>query len=186
MRLALIYALLDGAREIDRVHIQAALAVWKYCAASARFIFGDLLGNTTADAILRALRKAGASGMTRTEIHSVFGGNRRSGDISRRWNCCSRAGKRGSFTHSHRTDGRARLGLRFSRKPAPHRFQLKIMRNNAKLIPPSSAQNLRAQSQIGLNSQRAIALTKNSGSDFRRITLNSLNSHLRRGVCEGG
>ena len=33
--------------------------------ASARFIFGDLLGNTTADAILRALRKARASGKTR-------------------------------------------------------------------------------------------------------------------------
>ena len=62
LRLALIYALLDGAREIDRVHIQAALAMWTYCAASARFIFGDLLGNTTADAILRALRKVAPSG----------------------------------------------------------------------------------------------------------------------------
>ena len=28
LRLALIYALLDGAREIDLVHIQVALAVW--------------------------------------------------------------------------------------------------------------------------------------------------------------
>ena len=32
LRLALIYALLDGAREIDHVHIQAALAMWTYCA----------------------------------------------------------------------------------------------------------------------------------------------------------
>ena len=36
MRLALIYALLDGAGEIDRVHIEAALAVWAFCEASAR------------------------------------------------------------------------------------------------------------------------------------------------------
>ena len=55
----LIYALLDGAREIDRVHIEAGLAMWNYCKASARYIFGDLLGNTAADAILRALRTAG-------------------------------------------------------------------------------------------------------------------------------
>ena len=26
------YTLLDGAREIDHVHIQAALAMWTYCA----------------------------------------------------------------------------------------------------------------------------------------------------------
>jgi hypothetical protein len=83
LRVSLIYALLDGAREIDRVHIHAALAVWKYCEASARFIFGDLLGNTTADAILRALRKAAASGKTRAEINDLFGGHRRSGDLQK-------------------------------------------------------------------------------------------------------
>ena len=48
----------------DRLEETGALAtMWKYCEASARYIFGDLLGNTTADAILRALRQVGASGM---------------------------------------------------------------------------------------------------------------------------
>ena len=82
LRLALIYALLDGAGEIDRVHLEAGLAVWTYCEASTRFIFGDLLGNTVADAILRALRRAGANGMTRTDISDVFGHNRHSGKIA--------------------------------------------------------------------------------------------------------
>ena len=60
IRLALIYALLDGGAAIDRVHLEAALAVWAFCDASTRFIFGDVTGDTIADAILRALRSAGA------------------------------------------------------------------------------------------------------------------------------
>ena len=93
LRLSLIYALLDGAREIDHVHIQAALAIWTFCAASARFVFGDLLGNTTADAILRALRKVAPNGQTRTEINALFGHNRRSGDIARALELLLTAGK---------------------------------------------------------------------------------------------
>ena len=49
-------------------HLLAALAVWDYCEASARFIFGDALGDPVADEILRALRQAGEEGMTRTAI----------------------------------------------------------------------------------------------------------------------
>ena len=52
------------ARDRSRPHPGCARHV-DVLRASARFIFGDLLGNTTADAILRALRKAGASGQTR-------------------------------------------------------------------------------------------------------------------------
>jgi len=47
IRLALIYALLDRARQIDVVHLDAALAVWRFCEASARHIFGDTQGNPT-------------------------------------------------------------------------------------------------------------------------------------------
>lgn len=77
IRLALIYALLDGGAAIDRVHLEAALAVWAFCDASTRFIFGDVTGDTIADAILRALRGAGATGKTRTKIYTLFNSNRR-------------------------------------------------------------------------------------------------------------
>ena len=60
LRLSLIYALLDGAREIDREHVEAALALWAYCGASARFVFGDLLGNAMADTILGVAAQGGA------------------------------------------------------------------------------------------------------------------------------
>jgi len=68
IRLALIYALLDGAANIDLPHVKAALAVWEYCEASAAHIFGASLGDNVADEILRALRHAGRDGMTRTAI----------------------------------------------------------------------------------------------------------------------
>ena len=62
VRLSLIYALLDSAAAIRVEHLRAALAVWNYCAASARFVWGDAIGDPTADETLRALRAAGAEG----------------------------------------------------------------------------------------------------------------------------
>jgi Protein of unknown function (DUF3987) len=79
VRLALIYALLDGSGHIDVPHLEAALAVWEYCESSAAFVFGDLLGDPIADEIARALQCAGSEGMTRTAIRDLFGRNR-SGD----------------------------------------------------------------------------------------------------------
>jgi hypothetical protein len=75
IRLALVYALLDQAAEIDVVHLEAALALWRFCEASARHIFGDTVGDPTADTILRALRSAGASGLSRTDLFNLFGRN---------------------------------------------------------------------------------------------------------------
>lgn len=83
MRLALIYALLDASREIRRAHLEAALEVWRYADASARFIFGEALGDPLADEILAALRVA-TDGLTRTEIiRDIFGRHRAAEDISR-------------------------------------------------------------------------------------------------------
>src|SRR5262249_46059285 len=71
VRLALIYALLDLSNAIGEVHLQAALAVWKYCERSCRFIFGERLGFPLADRILDALRRS-PDGMTRTDISDLF------------------------------------------------------------------------------------------------------------------
>jgi hypothetical protein len=46
VRLALTYALLDGAAAIDAAHVDAALAVWRYCEQSARIIFEKRLLHT--------------------------------------------------------------------------------------------------------------------------------------------
>jgi hypothetical protein len=81
LRLALIYALLDGAPEIRRQHLDAAFEVWRYCDESARYIFGDRLGNPIADTILDALKRTPA-GLTRREISGVLGHNKKSAEIT--------------------------------------------------------------------------------------------------------
>lgn len=82
MRLALVYALLDSSSLIEAEHLSAGLAVWSYCEASARLIFGDSLGDVTADEVLKALR-ASPSGLTRTELSSRLGRNKSAMEINR-------------------------------------------------------------------------------------------------------
>ncbi len=72
MRLAAIYAVLDGEALIRPEHLRAAVAVWDYAEASVSFIFGDRLGDPIADAILQALQ---VGELTQTEVSELFGRN---------------------------------------------------------------------------------------------------------------
>jgi hypothetical protein len=83
VRLSLIYALLDCAEKIRVEHLRAALGIWKYCAASARFIWGDALGDPTADEILRALSTEGDAGLTRWDLNNHFGRNKPAAELDR-------------------------------------------------------------------------------------------------------
>jgi hypothetical protein len=71
IRLALIYALLDRKLAIEKVHLEAALAVWEYCEQSAARIFGDAIGDPDADEILQALR-ATPEGLSRARLRDLF------------------------------------------------------------------------------------------------------------------
>ena len=77
VRLATLYAVLDGSPAIELPHLEAALALWRYCADSARYVFGDAIGDPVADEILRALRRS-EDGLTRWEISNLFNRNRSS------------------------------------------------------------------------------------------------------------
>ncbi|MBV9085606.1 MAG: DUF3987 domain-containing protein, partial [Acidobacteriaceae bacterium] len=83
IRLALLYALLDCDTAIRVAHLRAALALWRYCEASAQFIFGNKLGDETADTILSFLRTKGAEGATRTEISGLFARHKKAEQIER-------------------------------------------------------------------------------------------------------
>lgn len=74
-RLSLVYALLDGSSRIEPKHHHAAVALWRYCEDSARFIFGNALVDLDADKILKALRAA-PGGLNRTAITDLFTGHR--------------------------------------------------------------------------------------------------------------
>lgn len=80
VRLALLYALLDQAHQIKLAHLEAALALWDYAADSARWVFGDTLGDPLADEIYRALLQE-PDGLTRSQVRDLFSRNRRSKDI---------------------------------------------------------------------------------------------------------
>jgi hypothetical protein len=82
VRLALLYALLDRDPVIRRVHLEAALAVWRFCDASARFIFGNSLGDPVADDLLSALRDE-PNGLTRKQIRDLFSRHAQPGSINR-------------------------------------------------------------------------------------------------------
>ena len=80
MRFAAIYAILDGSVTIRAPHLGAGVAVWDFAAASAKYIFGDWLGDPVADTILHALN---GGALTQTEISNVFGRNRAASNIHR-------------------------------------------------------------------------------------------------------
>jgi hypothetical protein len=82
LRLSCLYALLDGSASVRVKHLMAALEVWRYCEDSARFIFGDALGDATADEIIRELRQR-AQGMTRNGIREHFNRNKSATEIGR-------------------------------------------------------------------------------------------------------
>ena len=91
-RLALIYALLDLSEHICLEHLEAALAVWRYSAASARWIFGDALGDPTADEIW-ATAKERPGGLTRTEVSDMFSRNKKRREIERALSVLEDAGR---------------------------------------------------------------------------------------------
>ena len=84
LRLACLYALLDGTDTMTATHLYAALAVWEYAEASVAYIFGDATGDPVVDPLLAALRDCYPNGLTRKQINDeVFGRNRRADEIAR-------------------------------------------------------------------------------------------------------
>jgi hypothetical protein len=81
MRLACLYALLDGARQVTRPHLEAALALWEYCHDSARTLFAAAMPPSLPDRLLSALRES-EEGLTRSELGALLGRNCPSATVS--------------------------------------------------------------------------------------------------------
>jgi len=82
MRLSNLYALLDETSTVRAEHLKAALALWEFFERSCKHIFGDNLGDPTADTINRALQRT-PGGLDKTSIHKLFGRNKPVGEIDR-------------------------------------------------------------------------------------------------------
>jgi len=70
-RIAAIYALMDERDEVCIQHLRAAIAVWKFCFHSAKYIFG---GRSTLglDDRLQQILQSAKGGLTRTEISAAL------------------------------------------------------------------------------------------------------------------
>jgi hypothetical protein len=103
MRLALIYALLDRSTWIQRPHLEAATAFWRYSERSAAFVFGEQFVDKEAEKLLAALRAA-ANGLTSTEISTqVFKKHKRKEEIAEK---LSMLAKDGQIRREENKDGR--------------------------------------------------------------------------------
>lgn len=92
LRLSMLYALLSGHVVIQADHLQAALACWRYCFASACWAFGEHSERGCADSILEALRSATPHGLTRSDVSRHFSNNRPAAEISQGLNSLVEAG----------------------------------------------------------------------------------------------
>jgi hypothetical protein len=70
MRLACLYAALDTTCLVSPAHLRAARALWGYCEASVRYIFGERTGDPVADRILLALEEQ--SELARSAVSDLF------------------------------------------------------------------------------------------------------------------
>ena len=78
MRLALLFALLDQSPVIACPHLEAALDLWRYCEASAAYIFANNLLTPKAAKIFEALK---SSPMSKSQVHELFGRNASKAEI---------------------------------------------------------------------------------------------------------
>jgi hypothetical protein len=75
LRLALLYALFDGAEQIDVAHLDAALALWDYAEHSAKWLFSTHeleAQREAAGGLANFILKGGRGGRTRTEIYRDY------------------------------------------------------------------------------------------------------------------
>jgi hypothetical protein len=91
-RLAMIHAAMNGGQAVNPDHLSAAIALWQYCADSARYIFGDSTGNRLADDILEHLRGAADLGMTRTGMSAALGRHQSASRMTEALTTLERAG----------------------------------------------------------------------------------------------
>ena len=90
LRLSLVYGMADCSAIIHFKHLEAALALWEYSEQSCKQIFGDRLGDPTADKIIQALREQGE--MDETKVRDLFGRHRSGAENDRALDLLNRLG----------------------------------------------------------------------------------------------
>jgi hypothetical protein len=112
IRIAMIYACLDGSSTIDLQHLYAAFAVWNYCDSSAKLLFGGTAIDPLEDRVMRALL---AGPKSTTELHEHLGNHATSAALS---TALARLEKQGRIESAMQpTGGRPRIVWRLRDEP---------------------------------------------------------------------
>jgi hypothetical protein len=97
-------------------HLEGAFAVWRYSLDTAAWIFGDSLGDPTADEIW-TLAKDRPDGITRTEVRDLFSHNKKARKIDRALTVLEEAGR---LTRVNVLDNRGRPAETWRPTPTQH------------------------------------------------------------------
>jgi hypothetical protein len=92
IRLALLYALIDGDRQIQPGQLEAALTLWDYAARSAGWALDASTGDPLAHDIDAALKHS-PGGLTRTQLRDLFHRNQPVGRVDQALAALAAAGK---------------------------------------------------------------------------------------------
>jgi hypothetical protein len=114
IRLALIYALLDGQKTIQPEHLHPALALWDYAQRSASWALGQTTGDPLAEHIHTALQRS-PDGLTRTQIRDLCQRNLPAERIEQALTTLAAAGR----AHHRRTLTAGRPAELWTAAPAP-------------------------------------------------------------------
>ncbi len=104
LRLALLYAILDGCNNVDILHLRAALEVWRYCQDSVDYCFGGTMANTTIDRI-HAYLCTMPEGASLTQISGYFGRNKKREELQHALTALKESGI--ARSEAKKTGGRA-------------------------------------------------------------------------------
>lgn len=103
LRLALLYALVDGCDTIHPAHLRAGLALWDYAARSTRWAVTATTGDPLAEQIHAALA-ASTDGLTRTQLRDLFNRNQPAARVDTALSALAHAGR--AQCRRHPTAGR--------------------------------------------------------------------------------
>ena len=92
IRLALIYALLDGASSIEVEHLEAALALWDYAARGAEWALGDTTGVALAEQVHSHLVD-NPGGVALTQLHELLNNNHTAAELREALKALEQAGR---------------------------------------------------------------------------------------------
>lgn len=103
IRLALLYTLLDGHKQIGPEHLHAALALWDYAQRSAAWAINHTTGDPLAEQIHAALARS-PDGLTRTQLRDLLHRNLPAERVEQALHALASTGR--ATRHQTRTAGR--------------------------------------------------------------------------------